>query len=244
MDYCFQKDLNALSEPEFKSETIENMIKGMEVPILMIAAYFPRFSAVFDACIFALPEEVRKVYFAPVYSFQTMQRYARERVEELMRKKERGGEVESKIPTMFDAMLWPDADKGQVTPPKDDMVADGSLMIAAGTDTTANVLGTALWHVSQDKEVERKLVEELKRGIPDREDIVESARLEGQGFEYLRAVVKESLRVSYGVPGRIPRRVPKGGATFNGVFVPEGVSLYYAAASASWARLWAWQANE
>jgi cytochrome P450 len=35
-------------------------------------------------------------------------------------------------------------------------------------------------------------------------------------------VIKEGLRLSFGVPGRLPRVVPKGGATFNGYTLSEG----------------------
>jgi cytochrome P450 len=35
-------------------------------------------------------------------------------------------------------------------------------------------------------------------------------------------VIKEGLRLSFGVPGRLPRVVPIGGATFNGYDMPEG----------------------
>lgn len=42
-----------------------------------------------------------------------------------------------------------------------------------------------------------------------------------------RAVVKESLRLSYGIPGRIPRVVPPEGATFCGEHIPPGVSCSF-----------------
>jgi len=38
------------------------------------------------------------------------------------------------------------------------------------------------------------------------------------------AVIKEALRLSFGVPGRLPRVVPEPGATFNGYFLPAGVN--------------------
>jgi hypothetical protein len=40
-----------------------------------------------------------------------------------------------------------------------------------------------------------------------------------------RAVVKESLRFSFGVPGRIPRVVPVEGAVICGQHVPPGVRI-------------------
>ncbi|KAF2706474.1 cytochrome P450 [Pleomassaria siparia CBS 279.74] len=218
MDYCFQQDLNALSEPGFRSETVEAFIAGFD--LALVATYFPNFFAVLNGVIFRLSEGVRRKYFAPVYGFQTMQKLAEERLVHL--EKNPNCASKTKLPTMFDAMLAPDVAKGQVTPSRHDMIADGCLMIAAGTDTTANVLGTVLWNVTQNPDVEAKLVQELKKGMTDREVVLSSVELEGQGFEYLRAVVKEGLRLAYGVPGTIPRRVPKEGAMLGGRFIPGG----------------------
>lgn len=138
-------------------------------------------------------------------------------------------DVNTKVPTMFDNMLAPDTKKGQVTPSKRDMIADGCLMIAAGTDTTANALGVATWNITQNPAVEAKLLEELRKAIPNKDTTLESAALEGPEFEYLRAVVKETLRLAFGVPGRIIRVVPKEGATFAGQFVPGGVRRSFVA---------------
>ena len=98
-------------------------------------------------------------------------------------------------------------------------------MIAAGTDTTANALGLAIWHITGNPRIHERLVKELTAAMPGRDDAVDSTALEGEGFEYLRAAVKETLRLAFGVPGRMPRKVPKGGATFSGKFVPYGVSI-------------------
>ena len=228
MDYCFQSNLSALSSPGFRNRTVETFVEGFEIAV--VPFFFPNLFTVLNKIIFALPDRVRQAKFPPIYGFQTMQRMARERVEHAMARAEaeKRADVddvdeEEHIPTMFDLMLRPNVAKGQVTPPKNDMVADGCLMIAAGTDTTANALGTILWHVRQNPNIEAKLVAELTNGM-SKDDVMTSASLEGSNFEYLRAVVKEGLRLSYGVPGRIIRRVPKEGARFGDIFVPGGVS--------------------
>jgi cytochrome P450 len=221
MDYCFQNDLNALASPGFQNPTVNAFIEGFD--LALISAYFPNFFRALNKIIFALPEGIRAKYFAPVYGFQTMQNLSRERVEYLMANPEK---TNSSVPTLFDAMLNPDTKKGQVTPSMHDMTAEGCLMIAAGTDTTANSLGIVLWNVTQNPDVEAKLLAELKQIIPDQNAVLDSATLEGDGFKYMRAVVKESLRLSFGVPGRIIRRTPKEGAYFSGKFVPGGVSVY------------------
>lgn len=223
MDYCFQQDVDALSKPGFQDKTMIALVESFDLAI--IGSFFPNFFSFVNSIIFSLPEATREAKFAPVYGWETIQNLARERVEHAIKVAEEGKQKDRNIPTMFDAMLNPDRAKGQVTPPMKDMVAEGVLMIAAGTDTTANVLGLVLWHVTQDKEVEKKLLQELKRAMPERDALLDSATLEGEGFEYLRAVVKESLRLGHGVPGRIIRKVPKDGATLGGMFVPGGVSI-------------------
>ncbi|KAF2193532.1 cytochrome P450 [Zopfia rhizophila CBS 207.26] len=221
MDYCFQQDLNALDEKDFQSKTVEAFVAGFD--LALVSTHFPKTFGILNSIIFSLPESVREKYFAPVYGFQMVQKLAKERVEHLLSKPPNPNS--SKMPTMFDLMLTPDPKKDQVTPSKHDMIADGCLMIAAGTDTTANVLGLALWHITSNPSIEAKLLKELKAAMPDRDVMLESSRLESEGFIYLRAVVKEALRLAYGVPGRIMRKVPSGGATFNGRFVPGGTTI-------------------
>ncbi|KAH7083020.1 cytochrome P450 [Paraphoma chrysanthemicola] len=227
MDYCFRSDLNALEARGFENATLVAMVEGMGMAI--VATFFPRFAACLNAFVFSFSESTREKWFAPVYGFETMQRLAAERVDDALTRADRddgvvkGKEVDGSSAgyTMFDAMARPDREKGQERPSRRDMVADGCLMIVAGTDTTAHALGNILWGVTQDAGVEAKLLAELKRGIA-RDEIVSSARLEGEGFDYLRAVVKEGLRLSYGVPGRIIRKCPKEGARFGDVWVPGG----------------------
>ncbi|KAH7384477.1 cytochrome P450 [Pyrenochaeta sp. MPI-SDFR-AT-0127] len=230
MDYCFQSDLGALASPGFRNTTVETFVEGFE--LATVPFFFPNVFGLLTKFILALPENVRKERFPPIHGFQLMQRMAQVRVEDAIKSAEaeqaegkEDGEREEKVPTMFDLMLRPNGSKGQVTPPKSDMVADGCLMIAAGTDTTANALGNILWHVTQNPDIEAKLLAELKRSIKSKEEVLDSASLEGQGFEYLRAVVKEGLRLSYGVPGRAIRRVPKDGARLGEVFVPGGITI-------------------
>jgi cytochrome P450 len=217
MDYCFQSDVDALGTPGFKSNMIEKFGEGTDMAL--VPMYFPTFFSFVNKLVSLLPAHVQEEKFPAIHGFKTMQSVARDRIEYLTHNPEK---TDSKIPTMFDLMLNPDAAKGQVTPPKSDMVADGTLMIVAGTDTTANTLGTILFHVTQDPSVHAKLFEELKTNIVNPDTVLDSASLEGPAFPYTRAVVKEGLRLSYGVPGRIIRKTPAEGATFNGRFVPGG----------------------
>lgn len=96
----------------------------------------------------------------------------------------------------------------------------------AGTDTTAHSLTIGIWYIMTNSAIRAKLREELRQMIPDANstEIVSASKLEN--LSYLRAVVKESLRLSYGPPGRVPRTVPKEGAVMCGQQIPPGVSLF------------------
>lgn len=240
MNYCFQADLAALEEAGFRSKTVEAFIEGFDMAEL--GCYLPRTFGVLLKVVRMLPEKTREKYFAPIYGFETIQRLARERVEAAINKsKKRESTKESeddKIPSIFNNMLNPDPSKGQVTPSKADMVADGCLMIAAGTDTTANVLGVLLWHVTQNPKVEAKLLADLKCAMPERDVLLDSATLEGDQFEYMRAVVKESLRLAYGVPGRILRVTPPQGGLVAGMEIPGGVGFSFSSLPQSVLPIW------
>lgn len=46
---------------------------------------------------------------------------------------------------------------------------------------------------------------------------------------YLQAVIKEGLRIFPPVVGQMSKKVPKGGDTFKGVYLPEGTRIGYGA---------------
>lgn len=76
------------------------------------------------------------------------------------------------------------------------------------------------YHVVSNPEIYRTLTAELKSTFPDRRDNLDYMTLEK--LPYLTAVIKEGLRFSYGVPGRLPRMIETSEATFNGYTVPHG----------------------
>ncbi|KAL8664827.1 MAG: hypothetical protein Q9202_002689 [Teloschistes flavicans] len=94
----------------------------------------------------------------------------------------------------------------------------------AGTDTSANTLVIALFNLLHKRSDTLALLkEELRGAIHERGAIVEWAVLEK--LPYLRATIKESLRLGLGAPGRLPRLVPNGGAILQGENIPAGVSI-------------------
>lgn len=121
---------------------------------------------------------------------------------------------------MFDSMMERAAKNGMPLD-RTRLVNNGSLMLVAGTGTTAASLTTAIYYlVKQPKlwyELKRQLLEKFG-DVSSQPDVVELERV-----PLLEAVVKEALRVGNPIRGRNPRATPPGGWDFNGVHIPEGV---------------------
>jgi cytochrome P450 len=64
-------------------------------------------------------------------------------------------------------------------------------MLAAGMDTTANALRFGTWSVLSDQRIYRKLKEELRSAMPDRDAIVDSAVLENLPYLVLLSALAE-----------------------------------------------------
>ncbi|KAI0791420.1 cytochrome P450 [Abortiporus biennis] len=102
---------------------------------------------------------------------------------------------------------------------KYDLFEEAWLLIFAGTDTTGNALTVGMVNVIDNPQIYGKLRAELEKawpslsgGAPKYEEL--------EKLDYLKAVVKESLRLSHGVV--IPQRriVPSQGARISDHFIP------------------------
>lgn len=95
------------------------------------------------------------------------------------------------------------------------------VILVAGSETTATTLVGCLYRLASNLLIQEKLWYELKRFTTNDSITVESTK----SLEYLEAVLNESLRLCYAVPGGLPRIVPHKGDTYAGQFVPGGVRL-------------------
>lgn len=94
-----------------------------------------------------------------------------------------------------------------------DIAAECLDHMVAGIDTTGDALCFLMWELSQPRSLQfqRKLCEEVcsKRSEPLDQ------------LPFLDAVVNEGLRVYPAIPMSLPRYVPEGGRTIDGVWIPE-----------------------
>lgn len=103
-----------------------------------------------------------------------------------------------------------------------EVLAECSVMMNAGTDTTTAALTNAIFLIYKHPIILTKLREELDAatGVADVPTYDELAKL-----PYLRACIEESLRVRPASSFGLPRVVPKGGRWIAGKFIDEDVTV-------------------
>ena len=95
--------------------------------------------------------------------------------------------------------------------------------IAAGTMTTAHALKWATYHIFASFTILKKLRSELEAAIPDPNHIPPLQVLET--LPYLRAVMWESIRLSYGASHRLQRVFPDRTLNYNGFTIPPNTPV-------------------
>lgn len=113
-----------------------------------------------------------------------------------------------------------DPDTGLPAYGEDDLRAEASMLIIAGSDTTAVSLSGLFFYLTGDPRRCQKLADEILSAFDSAEDIVHGPKLLGCG--YLRACIDEALRLAPSGPCELPREVLPGGIRINGEFYPAG----------------------
>jgi cytochrome P450 len=103
---------------------------------------------------------------------------------------------------------------------EEEFTSNASGLILAGSETTATLLSGATFYLLKSPGSMAKLVEEVRSAFSSEDEI----NLVGvNGLKYMLTYLDESLRMYPPVPVGFPRKVPEGGATIGGRWVPEEV---------------------
>ena len=130
------------------------------------------------------------------------------------------GRDETKRKTIFHQLLSPKATEGHVVRNVEDLTDEAFTILSAAADTTGHMMTTTAYYIISNADIYHTLTAELKTAFPDAAAKLDYLTLEK--LPYLTAVIKEGLRLSFGVPGRLPRMIEKDEAVFNGYSVPRG----------------------
>jgi cytochrome P450 len=108
--------------------------------------------------------------------------------------------------------------KGGIT--DDEITANAAVLTLAGSETTATLLSGLTYHLLKNPEALRKLTAEIRSAFATEDEIDFKSVA---SLKYMLACLEEGLRMYPPVPVGLPRRVPAGGDTIIGHYVPEGV---------------------
>ncbi|KAL6251945.1 hypothetical protein RBB50_002155 [Rhinocladiella similis] len=218
--YMFaNQGIETLKVEDFQSPMLVALEKNFD--FLQYTMYWNNFFYWFAGQLQKLTKEQTERFFASIAQTNWLIEQLKNKVEEIMK---RGGSG-SGFPTVFDCWAAPN-EKRTFTPALDQLSADAFLFYGAGTDTTAYTLTAGTWGLIHHKDALAKLRKELHDVLPDSSGgkLVSPSALEN--LPYLRAVVKESLRMGMGVPGRLGRVVPAGGVNLCKRHIPAGTILH------------------
>lgn len=111
------------------------------------------------------------------------------------------GGKELSHPTIFDELL-----NGELPPEErsvERLTDEAVTIVVAGSETVAWALTVGTYHILANVSILRKLKTELATAIPELSKSTPQVTLEN--LPYLSAVIKESLRLSYGAASRLQR---------------------------------------
>lgn len=100
---------------------------------------------------------------------------------------------------------------------------EGVLFIVAGNETTGNALSIITFHVLNDSKIKANLKTELLKAIPNEQTMPQWQALEP--LPYLSAIIKEGLRMSYGVVSRMPRVSPTEALRYKEWVIPSNTPV-------------------
>lgn len=99
---------------------------------------------------------------------------------------------------------------------RDELIVNASLLIGAGSETTATTLSGTIYYLLQNPDK----LQILQKEVDDAFSSIDEMTLVSTGkLPYLHAVIEEGLRMYPPVPGTLPRRTPKEGAMIAGEWV-------------------------
>lgn len=116
-----------------------------------------------------------------------------------------------------------DPDTGKGYSPQE-LFGESESLIIAGSDTTAISTAAAMFYLSRNETIQKRLATEIRGAFATKDDI-KGGNLLQSDCKYLQAFIKESLRMSPPVPADLAREVLRGGISVDGHFLPEGVRV-------------------
>ena len=131
--------------------------------------------------------------------------------------------TEIKERDLFGALMKardPDTGKGFT---QEELISEAGLLIIAGSQTSATAITSTIFYLLQNPATLSKALSEVLNAFPSLENIRGGPTL--TSCVYLRACLDESMRLSPGVGGILPREILWGGMRVDGEYFPAGTDI-------------------
>ena len=96
---------------------------------------------------------------------------------------------------------------------------EGTILVLAGTESPANTMAISMFYMIKYLEIMHRLREELFELGP------EPSVAQLGSLPYLNAVIQEGNRLSFGIPGRVPRVAPEETLRYKDHVIPPGTPV-------------------
>lgn len=247
MEYCFARSYNRLEAPDFDPSYKNASRRG--VRLARVAKHF-RFLTAIAGVMALLPDRV-VTRLGPSFDVVLSERRVGLPVPRLLSSelglmikrlplpplqrliaqiealKEKSSTIshESSHRTIFRELLSGKLPVQEKAPQR--LAAEAQVLVSAGSETTARALTYACYYLLSSPEVTSTLKTELDEAfLPT--DVADEGPVsleQTQRLPYLTAVIKESLRLSYGVLGRLQRILPYEELRFHEWVIPRGTPV-------------------
>ncbi|KAF2735645.1 cytochrome P450 [Polyplosphaeria fusca] len=172
-----------------------------------------------------IPEKVLLWVFPRGQMFNTFKDVAKQRIRQALKDKQQDDILGKKTDdhgSLFHYIANSDMPESERSEQR--LAKEAQVLLGGGTASTARTIGFASYYILSRPELRLALAEELKDTMADWPSRVPTwAELER--LPLLQAVIKESLRLSYGVMHRLPRVSPDLPIEYGEYTIPAGVPV-------------------
>ncbi|PLB40480.1 cytochrome P450 [Aspergillus candidus] len=214
VQYCFGEGYGFLEAPEFRSPFIHALVDLLDG--VHVVTQFPIVTELMnilpDWLVIMLQPRMKSV----INFFNQLQL----QIDEILRNKD-SVVKKSDQRNVFEALLQSDLPPEEVS--RQRLHHEATLVVGAGFETTKYTLTLSSFHIFSHPHIWKTLRQELETAIPDPANPPSLTDLEK--LPYLTACIQESIRLSYGIPGRNGRISQTFPLTYKSWVIPPGTLI-------------------
>ncbi|KAK7450776.1 trichodiene oxygenase [Colletotrichum acutatum] len=212
-DYCFGQPFGFLQQPDWEPNFKEAVYAMLQM--IHIMRHFPWTTWLMEA----VPLRVIRKLSSKMGALAEQSKV---KMPEMVRQTKSAYEagIKRDRTTVIHSLLESDLPPEEKTIKR--LTGEATVMLAAGTETTASALSVCTYHLLRNPDVVEKIKAELLSVTTDPKEIPTWATLEK--LPYFSASIMEALRMGYGSPSRLPRIAPDEDLVYQGTWTAPGAS--------------------